>query len=476
MSILKAFAISFSFAAIVATGQDQVFRFGPPKGTVEVSPEIVKTADLRLSDAEKLIDQTLGSAVRSSKDFYCIIHVLRWKDNAVEVDKEKWFLYHNARWSDLQLAGNRIFGSRNLGLVYLHLNARGASTEDVRNFLEQRQLRHLVDRAIETDVTGLSQELLARKLVEIRVARGELVLTAQQRDELIGTLEKQPADSILERLRPFYETAERKASARDWALRLNNVAEGARLQEVIAPDWGDVNSSNGKSLSRTGGFQIETQYLNVSYRAEVSAKLPHMLKDLADLIFSGQAQATDESVKVQPVSLWGGGVMSVSSVPSDIKVEGSIQTSGAQPVAIGTKTYDNEGKYFWDVSAGIPLKSVKETTFESTSQTLAAREISRQSLYAMLNVLPMKVDTKSKRMGITPVLLVGIGVANRPLDRVIFAGGLGINQIQVFAGTAYTNKQFPGTAPGATVTARRTNLVFGLNIPLRQVLQKLRPE
>jgi len=113
-------------------------------------------------------------------------------------------------------------------------------------------------------------------------------------------------------------------------------------------------------------------------------------------------------------------------------------------------------------------------SFDGASQSLAPKEISRQSLIGFLNIFPMKLDTKADRQGIVPVILVGMGISDKALDRIVFAGGVGINKAQFFVGTAYSNKSFVGSTPGSVVTNRRTNLIFGVNLPLRQAVQLLK--
>jgi hypothetical protein len=261
------------------------------------------------------------------------------------------------------------------------------------------------------------------------------------------------------------------------AAQVNAVPDGV---EFSASDAGfDLLSSTKKNLVPLSGYLVHSEQFRVRYKADISGKLPSAIGDLAALLFPSAQSLTTPGVTTAPVAIWGGGVMAVDPIPSDIKVSGARlpKATGivaASPTAIGEKTIDNEGRYWWDLSAGVPVKGIKELNFDSATQQVAPKEVSRQSLVAFFNVFPRKLDTKADRQGIVPVFLVGMAVADRPLDRIVFAGGLGINKVQFFAGTAYTNKQFPGATPGSVVTARRTNLIFGLNIPLRQAVSFLK--
>lgn len=60
-------------------------------------------------------------------DFACIIHVMRWgapdKDGAQTPDKQSWYLYSGDRRQDeAGFRGKRIRGTKNLWVLYVHLN------------------------------------------------------------------------------------------------------------------------------------------------------------------------------------------------------------------------------------------------------------------------------------------------------------------------------------------------------------------
>jgi hypothetical protein len=67
------------------------------------------------------------------KDFYCIIHILRWSapaaaNNSQTIQAQNWYLYNN---HELTL-GNpntvpRLFGAKNITLLYIHLNKHTAN-------------------------------------------------------------------------------------------------------------------------------------------------------------------------------------------------------------------------------------------------------------------------------------------------------------------------------------------------------------
>jgi hypothetical protein len=216
-------------------------------------------------------------------------------------------------------------------------------------------------------------------------------------------------------------------------------------------------------------YCVPLNYLNVTYKVVATPKLPAAIADLAKLIQPQNGQRGDD-IEVETIALWGGEEMNNLPVPSDIKV-----TPIQEDKQLDSRTFDNEGRYFWDISAALPIRSLKETTYDQTAQSFAPKTVDRQSLYAVFNIYPVKMDTKSTgNWRLTPALLIGAGIQKRPFDRVLFAGALGIGRIQFFVGTAMTKKQIPKPDGTLGEPAYRTNLTYGLNVPLRQVLDKLK--
>jgi hypothetical protein len=90
-----------------------------------------------IEDAVLLLNSTIkaryGHLDIGSPDFYCIIHVLRWKEEIEEVDGEarakqaiqfqNWYLYRGGRdWSETQFRGLRLLGTKQVYVLYVHLN------------------------------------------------------------------------------------------------------------------------------------------------------------------------------------------------------------------------------------------------------------------------------------------------------------------------------------------------------------------
>jgi hypothetical protein len=75
----------------------------------------VTNATVYKSGAAQLIRETIGIEPR---DQYFVIHI-------ANDTKQNWYVYHSGAWSDAQFAGaNRIYGSKQVWFLYIHLNAK----------------------------------------------------------------------------------------------------------------------------------------------------------------------------------------------------------------------------------------------------------------------------------------------------------------------------------------------------------------
>ncbi|HEY1463442.1 MAG TPA: hypothetical protein VGF44_08500 [Terriglobales bacterium] len=83
-----------------------------------------------------------------AKDFYCLIHVLLWKNpdstnaKAIAVDKQNWFVYHagNAwRLEDFN-SRNRVFGSKNLWLLFVYINSPSSYKYEIRYEIDMKDV------------------------------------------------------------------------------------------------------------------------------------------------------------------------------------------------------------------------------------------------------------------------------------------------------------------------------------------------
>jgi hypothetical protein len=178
--------------------------------------------------------------------------------------------------------------------------------------------------------------------------------------------------------------------------------------------------------------------------------------------------------------------MNIEHVPSDIQVQlmSHDGTGSDSPKEVSKQTFDNESKYHWDVSVGVPVKRVSQLEYVAADGVVRTREIDKQSLTAFLNLHLIPVDTKAMRWRLFPSLLLGTSLSSRPLDRLVTALAIGTSAAQLYAGVAFERVDQPQTlATGAPATEAvlqsdlrsryKRNFIVGLNVPVRQIVDRL---
>jgi hypothetical protein len=254
-----------------------------------------------------------------------------------------------------------------------------------------------------------------------------------------------------------------------------------QLQEV---DAGTGTSTRKGVLTRFGSFVLEKDYLGISYQIDVVKKLPAPLQNLYDALGLLQAERATNPIRLtQKVALYAAGTYDIAHVPSDVTIAGTL-TYGTplekKTTDLGKQTYDNEGLYRWDISLGIPLRSVKELNFETSGGDVFVKEVERTKLMMFLNIYVRPVDTKNVRFIAFPRPVVGLALSKKPLERIFVGGSIGLNKVQVFAGRQWSQVE-TAPEPASTATTDQTkavkyedNWMFGINVPVRQVVDFLK--
>jgi len=228
----------------------------------------------------------------------------------------------------------------------------------------------------------------------------------------------------------------------------------------------------------TEGFQ-QPGDIPVVYRAIPKKKTPINVQNLLGILQFAGLQGKETR------SYWGHGLIQGVPAPSDITVFG-VDSTGTQNKEhlVGKKLLiDNEGNYYWDASIGVPVTKLTSLQYSDTNQQFSPKVINNQTAYGLIdiylfNLIARKpVDLKDAKAGYYPRIVAGPGVTGHPGDRFMVGGGLGIKEIQVFAGIAFTRAdRLDPTAPANTATPQITqfyhsNLVIGLNIPVFQAIK-----
>jgi hypothetical protein len=224
---------------------------------------------------------------------------------------------------------------------------------------------------------------------------------------------------------------------------------------------------------------------DVKYTVTINQKIPTPLQHLLELaptILGGGAPAP-------PKNIWGARMMLIRYRASDmvVKLTGLTAGPGGRPIEQSkeqSKEYDNEGKYHWDISVGLPVQSVRQLQFKSDGNQVVAEAKEKQSVYGFLNLYPIPVDLKSKDFFTLPHLVIGVPLASKPLQRPFLGLGTGIFKtpvkFNIFGGIVFIRERVPRTlAEGDPATAQqlegdlRTRWVrkfmFGINLPVSQI-------
>ena len=156
---------------------------------------------------------------------------------------------------------------------------------------------------------------------------------------------------------------------------------------------------------------ITSPFSKLAYRIDVTKKPPAPVSNLLSLInFAAQGDEFNKEAP-EPIAIWGR-LMDVRYVPSDMVVRLNQTGDVGNVTQLSQHTYDNEGRYFWDVSIALPvnqLKQIEYTVNAATNQpTVSAKTIDRQKILGMLNLYWPPVDTKGTKLRLHRIRSLGL--------------------------------------------------------------------
>jgi hypothetical protein len=216
----------------------------------------------------------------------------------------------------------------------------------------------------------------------------------------------------------------------------------------------------------------------VTYKLDITPKTPDNIQNLTALLkFVAGVAAPPE-----PDAFYVAKELDISYQTSDLKftayVTPETPPAGATPttpIQLTEMTFDNEGRYWWDVDFAVPLKGYKDVELNQSGDTIQPKTITRQNVFATFEIYPWKVDTKRPKKTFVPSLVAGIPISGKPLDRYLVAVGLGTNWFRGFVGVGIDRRKTTLTGQPLSVSAPNDQWVrklsFGITIPLRPVLQ-----
>jgi hypothetical protein len=235
---------------------------------------------------------------------------------------------------------------------------------------------------------------------------------------------------------------------------------------------------------------------DIKYAVKVTERIPANVQNVLDLAGVIATKGVDRAAAPPNVNLWGGQLLTnINDIPSDIAFNGSIKftntdgSSDQQPKEYA-KAYINEGRYHWDVSVGLPLKSFSEVQYDASSGVVTAKKTERQNAYGLLNLFlnPKGVDLSDESAFKTLHFVVGVPISGKPLDRPMVGLGMGFYKTKIkfniFAGPVFNRVREPRTLQTGDVatdaalqsdlrTRWVTKFIFGINMPVRQFVKAL---
>lgn len=234
---------------------------------------------------------------------------------------------------------------------------------------------------------------------------------------------------------------------------------------------------------------------DIKYKLNINQQVPTPIQNalqLAATVLGGGGPKAEVAPTTKDI--WGARLMLVRYSASDLIVQVNAVTPDAdlqikEQNKDYSKKYDNEGRYLWDVSVGMPVTSIKELEYKVDNSVVSVKQVDRQNAYGFLNIFPRPVDLEANSFLTKPHLVLGVPISGKPLDRPIVALGTGIYRdffkINFFAGVAFNKVREPRTlqvGDPATEnqletdirTHRQPKFVFGINFPVRQFIEAIK--
>lgn len=353
------------------------------------------------------------------KDYF-LIHVVRWKDpaggsNVQAVDKQNWYVFNqgDGDWDDNAFAKNdRIFGRRNIYVLYFHFNRSDRSLYLARYTLaSKKKLPAYLDHFV-----GLLN------LFGVKPVGGGVAAAALNNAVWNAT-----------GMDTFYVPSDLTFTP-----------------EVIPLPNAGSQPSNSVSTST-----------EASQPAGAASGLPPVAQTVP-----GQGPPVQASGVSAPVD------QAPSSIPA--------------PLALASKTFDNEGRYHIDFSVAVPIRKISEFTYVSASNSLVPAKVDKQNIFAVFDYYFKAVDTKSGGWYAFPHLLTGVAIGSQPLKKVLIGGGYGPMFANFYVGLLLNTQRLPaGSSCGSTPTAAQLassplknhtcpELSVGLNVGVGSIISALK--
>jgi len=484
-------------AAGLARAQDQTIIVDQP---LQLCSGVHQSATFDEGQAEALVKAALNLQEVDPKTYY-IIHATEFVPSRMVVAAEHWYVYYKP-WQQKSsfwwfkdsrqfkhFQETRIFGSSNVGIVYLYVNVPTYSSRDalpqVEAFLLKTQIRQQKEADTEFEKDHDADAVKAER--QTRINR----LVQSLKDALPDSAEKE-AKASADRMKAAPKGAGHESDPDD--VYLLSALEAQRYFKTLGEqgstsEYPLVNQDTGEALKGLSPTLATTSsydsLINLYYRIDVTKKLPanlQNLKAIAKLAFAGESGVADYlAVKVQMSSVCAGRSIHVDHVPSDMLVKALVGAADDKdPAERSHQLFDNEGRYWWDVSFALPLDLRRDVTIDVDAGQVAAKDVEKADLFAVVN-LGMRRDTKRIQWQLIPNFVYGIPITGQPLKHHLVGFTIGLNYVQLLGGVRFDRQQEVSTRieNGTPVGVESPppgekwvhQWVWGINLPVNTVIK-----
>lgn len=223
------------------------------------------------------------------------------------------------------------------------------------------------------------------------------------------------------------------------------------------------------------------------YEIQITKTVPANLQDL--FLLASLATPGGKAPANKPQDTWGGGKVEIRLLPSSVQVDPRYVTQSAASnrgeEISPAQTFNNEGKYWWDVSVGIPLKKISDLKFDTTNNVVTPTQTSTTNAFALIDLYYPKVDLTGTSYSYIPHPIVGVAMASQPLHKILVGGAIGLHYAEFYAGAMFVKQQtLSGLQSGSPATPQqlsaasafnfKTQFTVGLNLPIRAAIQALK--
>ena len=240
-----------------------------------------------------------------------------------------------------------------------------------------------------------------------------------------------------------------------------------------------ANGPNEWQVVGAGGTTLKHP---VNYTVTVSKQQTQFLQDLkSTLQILGVLAAASEVVKP--------GYYSVSTfqsqwTTSSISITGTLDSKNESKAAtatqkdasnqIASKTYTNERPSWIGLSAGVPLTTYKDITFQSSSGTLIPNSITKQDVYIFLDgYLPPVLPTLTG-FRYLPHPFFGLPIKGEVLRHSMVGAGIGLHWIEPFGGFIFDTQNNAVKGPTTHKNQLTIQPVFGIKVSISAAAKALK--